>query len=79
MTIQIDIDEATLAEVDAALRVLNEDRKDVFRQVFTDLARRKKREAEVAKQYAQAYGKQPVEPDEFEVEEDQLIEVWKDS
>jgi hypothetical protein len=78
MTVQIDIDDATLAEVDAALKILKEDRSDVFRQTFQELARRKKREAEVAKQYAEAYGKNPVQPDEFEVEEDQLIEVWKD-
>ncbi len=28
--------------------------------------------------YAEAYGKFPVQPDEFEIEEEQMIEVWKD-
>ena len=78
MTVQIEIDEVVLAEVDAALRVLNEDRGIVFEKAFKDLARRKIREAEIAKEYARAYAEKPVQPDEFDVEEEQLIEVWKD-
>jgi len=78
MTVQIDIDEEILSEVDEAIALLNESREDVFREAFRDLARKKKREAEVARQYAEAYGKHPVQPDEFDVDEEQLIEVWKD-
>ncbi len=76
--VQIEIDEKTLAEVDEAIEVLRENRQDVFREAFRELAKRKKKEAEVARQYAEAYGKNPVQPDEFEIEEEQLIEVWKD-
>jgi metal-responsive CopG/Arc/MetJ family transcriptional regulator len=78
MTVQIDIDERVLAEVDEALSVLKEDREEVFRKAFVDLARKKKREAEIARQYRAAYGEKPVQPDEFDIDEEQLIEVWKD-
>ena len=78
MTVQIDIDEKLLSEVDEAIALLNESREDAYREAFRDLARKKKREAEAARQYAEAYGKHPVQPDEFEVGEAQLIEAWKD-
>ena len=78
MTVEIEIDEKTLAEVDEAIEVLRENREDVFREAFRDLAKKKKREAEVARMYAEAYRKNPVQPDEFYIEEEQLIEVWKD-
>jgi len=77
MTVQIDIDEKTLAEMDESLRVLHQNRDDFFRQGIIDLVAKARREAEVARQYAKAYGEQPVGPDEFSVEEEQLIEVWK--
>lgn len=78
MTVQIEVDEKVLAEVDEAIKVLRENRDDVFREAFSELARKKKREAQVARQYAEAYRKNPVQPDEFYVEEEQLIEAWKD-
>lgn len=78
MKVQIEIDEKTLAEVDKAIEILRENREDVYREAFRDLAKKKKREAEVALMYAEAYGKNPVQPDEFYIEEEQLIEVWKD-
>ena len=59
MTVQIDIDETTLAEVDESLRVLHQNRDDFFRQGILELAAKVKREADVAKQYANAYGKHP--------------------
>ena len=46
MTVQIDIDDSVLAEVDAALKVLKQERDTVFKEAFDELARRKKREAE---------------------------------
>jgi metal-responsive CopG/Arc/MetJ family transcriptional regulator len=78
MTVQIEIDEKVLAEVDEAIEVLRENRDDVFREAFGELARKKKKEAEIARQYREAYRKNPVQPDEFYVEEEQLIEAWKD-
>ncbi len=42
MTIQIDIDEKVLAEVDEAIEFLEENREDAFREAFLELAKRKK-------------------------------------
>ena len=78
MSVTIELDEKILAEIDEAIEILQEKREDVFREAFKELARKKKREAEVARQYAEAYRKNPVQPDEFYVEEEQLIEAWKD-
>ncbi|HSU26400.1 MAG TPA: hypothetical protein VLI65_10485 [Pyrinomonadaceae bacterium] len=78
MTVQIEIDEKLLEEVHQAIAVLNVSKEDAYREAFTDLARKKKREAEIARQYAEAYRKHPVQPDEFDVDEDQVEEVWKD-
>ncbi|NOT48490.1 MAG: hypothetical protein HOP17_12165 [Acidobacteria bacterium] len=78
MTVQIDVDEKLLNEVHKAIAELNESKADAYREAFEDLVRKKRREAEVSHRYAEAYGKNPVQPDEFDVEEDQLEEVWKD-
>lgn len=78
MSVTIELDEKVLAEIDEAIEILHEKREDVFREAFLELARKKKREAEVARRYAEAYRKNPVQPDEFYVEEEQLIEAWKD-
>lgn len=78
MTVQIDIDEKVLAEVHEAIAVLNESKEEAYIEAFRDLARKKKREAEVAREYAEAYRKNPVQPDEFDVDDEQLIEAWKD-
>ena len=79
MTVQIDIDESTLAEVDEYLRVLHKNRDEFFREGMRDLVTKVRREADVARQYANAYREKPVGPEEFFVEEEQLIEVWKDT
>jgi hypothetical protein len=78
MTVQIEIDEEALAEVDESLKLLNQDRDDFFRQGILELVAKANREAVVARQYAEAYEKTPVLQDEFFVEEAQLIEAWKD-
>lgn len=78
MTVQIEIDEAALAEVDESLKLLNQDRDDFFRQGLLELVAKANKEAEVARQYAEAYEKKPVLDDEFFIEEEQLIEAWKD-
>lgn len=78
MTIQLDIDTQVLSDLDEALGLLNEDRDNVVREAFAELVKKKKREAEVARQYAESYAKQPLQPDEWEVDEEQQIEAWKD-
>ena len=76
MTVHIDIDETTLAEVDENIRVLHQNRDDVFRQGFLDLAAKLKREAEVARQYAEAYGKHPQTSEE--IDDWAEIQHWTD-
>lgn len=76
MTVQIEIDEEILAEVDDAIKILKENREDVFREAFRDIARKKKREAKVAEQYRKAYSKNPIQPDEFDDWEE--VQHWED-
>ncbi|MBA3632950.1 MAG: ribbon-helix-helix protein, CopG family [Acidobacteria bacterium] len=76
MSVTIELDEKILEEIDEAIEVLQEKREDIFREAFRELAK-KKREAEVARQYVEAYGKNPVQSDEFYVDEEQLVEAWK--
>ena len=59
-----------MSQIDAVVGSLHIDRTEYFRKLAE--------EDLVARQYAEAYGKNPVQPDEFFVEEGQLIEVWKD-
>ena len=76
MTVEIEIDEETLAEVDEAIEVLRENREDVFREAFRDLAKKKKREAEVRRIYAEAYRKHPQTAEE--IEEWEEVQHWED-
>ena len=76
MTVQIDIDETTLADVDESLRILHQNRDDFFRQSILDGVAKARREADVARQYAEAYGRNPVQPDEFEIEDEQMEKFW---
>lgn len=70
MTVQIDIDEKILAEVDHNLKVLHQNRDDFFRQGIIDLAAKLRREAGVAAQYRAAYSKQP--------QTDEEVDEWAD-
>lgn len=74
MTVHIEIDDQTLAEVEESIRLLGQDRDDVLRRSFLDLAARLKREAEVASQYAEAYRKNPQAV--AEIEEWAEIQHW---
>lgn len=77
-TLEIKIDETVLADVDESLSVLHQNREDFFRDVIERSAAKLRREAEVAKQYREAYSRNPIEEGEFSIDEDQLIEAWKD-
>jgi hypothetical protein len=57
------------------LQYINDSLRKTLRE---DRRKRKLSEEEVSKMYRDAYGKFPVQPEEFEIEEEQLIEVWKD-
>ncbi len=76
MTVQIEIDEKVLAELDEVIDVLNKNREDVFRKAIIKITEEMQREAEVAKQYREAYRKNPVQPDEFDDWEE--VRHWED-
>lgn len=76
MTVQIEVDDETLAEVEENIRLLHQDRDDVLRRNFLDLAAKLKREAEVARRYAEAYRKHPQTAEE--IEEWAEIQQWDD-
>jgi hypothetical protein len=78
MNVQINIPDSLLNQVHKAIDVLEESREEAYLEAFRDLAVKKKREAEVRLQYASAYGKHPIQPDEFEIDEAQLEVVWKE-
>lgn len=82
MQVVIELDENTIAEIDAVAKDFNKDRlqyiNDSLRKALHQDKRKKKyTEAEVSKIYQEAYGKFPVQPDEFEIEDEQMEEFWK--
>lgn len=76
MTVQIDVDEKIVAEIDESIKTLKENREDVFREAFRELANKKKREAEIALMYAKAYQKNPQTNEE--VDEWTEVQYWED-
>ncbi len=76
MQITIELDEKTVAEIDESIKMLRENREDVFQEAFRELARKKKHEAEVARMYAEAYRKNPQTSEE--VDEWAEIQHWED-
>ncbi len=83
MNVVIELDENLVAEIDVMAKGFNKDRLQYINDTLQSSLRRNRTklkftEEEVGKMYADAYGKHPVQPDEFEIDEDQLIEAWKD-
>lgn len=83
MQITIEIDDKTMEQIDSVAKGFNKDRLQYINDTLQlslqrNLAKRRYTEEEISKMYADAYGKHPVQPDEFEIDEDQLIEAWKD-
>jgi len=84
MSVVIELDEKIVAKIDAVVKDSDKNRlqytnETLQKSLQRDLARKGKlSEEEVGKMYKEAYGKFPVQPEEFEIEEDQMIEVWKD-
>lgn len=83
MTVQIELDEKLVEQIDAAAKDFNKSRlqyinESLQKSLQRDLRKRKLSEEEVRKMYKEAYEKHPIQPDEFEIEEEQMIEVWKD-
>jgi len=85
MTIHIDIDEKQWAEAKALARELDVDYNEVLIRAFRASLYRLRKERQKSmtseakeQQHRESYEKYPVGPDEFFVEEEQLIEAWKD-
>lgn len=82
MQITLEIDDKTIAQIDevaegfhkSRLQYINENLQKFLQR---DLARKKKLSDEEVKQmYTEAYEKNPVHPDEFEIEDEQMEEFW---
>jgi metal-responsive CopG/Arc/MetJ family transcriptional regulator len=83
MSVVIELDEKLIEEIDATAKDFNKNRlqyiNDSLRKSLREDSRKRKlSEEEVRKMYKEAYEKHPIQPDEFEIEEEQMIEVWKD-
>lgn len=85
MTVQIEVDEKIWAEAERLAKDLNIDYTEMFvntlrENLYSLRTARKKAEtiAEKERKHRESYEKMPVQPDEFYVEEEQLIEAWKD-
>jgi len=85
MTVQLNVDEKKWAEAFSLASELHVDRDELllkaFRSCLYDLRRERQKKmttAEKEQQHRESYEKYPVMPDEFYVDEEQLIEVWKD-
>jgi hypothetical protein len=85
MPVQIEIDEKMWAEAKSLAKELNIDYTEMFLNTLrSDLYRLKEAKAkeltvaEKERRHRESYEKFPVQPDEFYVDEEQLIEAWKD-
>ncbi|MGI9054325.1 MAG: hypothetical protein ACR2F2_00850 [Pyrinomonadaceae bacterium] len=85
MTVQIDVDEKMWAEAETLAKDLNINYEEMFlntlRANLYSLKEAKKNALTVAekdRKHRKSYEKYPVQEDEFYVDEDQLIEAWKD-
>lgn len=83
MSVVIELDEKLIAEIDEIARDFNKNRLQYINETLRkslrrDLGRKAKlSEEEIKQMYAEAYGKFPVQPDEFEIEDEQMEEFWK--
>ncbi|HEY0050246.1 MAG TPA: hypothetical protein VGB68_13210 [Pyrinomonadaceae bacterium] len=82
MSVFIELDEKLVAEIDAVAKDFNKNRvqyinESLRKTLHDDLRKRKLSEEEIGKMYQEAYEKFPVQSDEFEVEDEQMEEFWK--
>ncbi len=81
MTVQIDVDEKLVKRVDEISFGLEINRKKFVEDALKEALQKAQRTLEIKEKERRAvesYRKYPVQPDEFFVEEEQLIEAWKD-
>lgn len=85
MTVQLNIDDKQWAEAQLLAKELDVDCNEMvinaFRSSLYSLKNAKEKALTIAdkeRRHRESYEKFPVGPDEFLVEEEQLIEAWKD-
>ena len=85
MTVQIEVDEKMWTEAETLAKDLNINYTEMFLNTLrSDLYRLKEardKESTIAEKergHRERYEKFPVQPEEFYVDEEQLIEAWKD-
>ena len=82
MSVFIELDEKLVAEIDAVAKDFNKNRtqyinESLRKSLREDLRKRKISEEEIGEMYQKAYEKFPVQPEEFEIEDEQMEEFWK--
>lgn len=87
MSVVIKLDENLIAEIDAAARNSKKNRLQYINESLRKSLRehsgkrkdgkQKHMEDEISRMYEEAYKKFPVQPDEFEIEDEQMEEFWK--
>lgn len=78
MTLQIQIDDAVLADVDESLDVLHQSRDEFFKDAIERSVAKLKREADVSRMYQRAYSGHPLTDDEMLLDDEAIAEVWED-
>lgn len=76
MTVQIEIDEKLLAEVDSVTFQEKISRVDFIQKALKDALRRRTIE-DKEQRVIEGYRLYPVQSDEFEIEDEQMEEFWK--
>ena len=79
---KFEIEEILLSEIATRAKSLHKTESalvnELLRKALREDSRKKKlSEEEVGKMYAEAYGKHPVQPDEFEIADEQMAEFWE--
>jgi Arc/MetJ family transcription regulator len=74
---QLNIEDSLFAEIATRAEKLHKSKNDVVNELLRK-ALRKESVEEKERKHRESYEKFPVEEDEFYVDEEQLIEAWKD-
>ena len=81
MTVQIEVDEKLVEKVDEVSFGLETNRTVFVETALQEAVQKAQKTLEIKekeRRAVEAYRKYPVQPEEFYVDEEQLIEVWKD-
>lgn len=77
MSILVEIDERIIPEIDVLANNSHKSRAACVNEILRKALRRESIEDKV-RRHRESYEKYPQQPDEFYVEDEQLIEAWKD-